>query len=170
MTIPTPYLALISSLPATEVSFGAGGIRLLTAGEFEEGQVGYSVDPDGSSLCGEAIGEWKSSWLVIGFETGVGDPVLVDTSDPKLAVLSAMHGEGAWDPRPVAISIEAFGKIFLEFRRIAEGQIRSKRKTIQCQLLNRMRSCRSSRRLTRVGLRLSSGTTSLLTCVIEPSR
>lgn len=122
MTIPTPYLALISSLPATEVSFGAGGIRLLTAGEFEEGQVGYSVDPDGSSLCGEAIGEWKSSWLVIGFETGVGDPVLVDTSDPKLAVLSAMHGEGAWNPRPVAISIEAFGKIFLEFRRIAEGR------------------------------------------------
>ena len=116
MTIPTRYLALISSLPATEVGFGAGGIRLFTGAEMEEGQVGYSVAPRGLSLCGGPSGKWKPSWLVIGYETGVGDPVFVDISDPRLAVLTAMHGEGAWDPKPVAVSIEAFGKIFLEFQ------------------------------------------------------
>jgi len=122
MTIPTRYLELISSLPATEVSFGAGGIRLFTDNELEEGQVGYSVDPNGSSLCGEEDGEWKSTWLVIGYDTGVGDPIFIDTSDSKLPVLTAIQGEGAWDPKPIAISIEAFGRILLEFRRIAEGR------------------------------------------------
>ncbi|MGD0155640.1 MAG: hypothetical protein ABSB50_06065 [Terracidiphilus sp.] len=122
INIPNRYIKLISNLPEMEVSFGAGGIRLFTCEELEKGQVGYSVDLNGTSLCGEAKGDWKSSWLVIGSDTGVGDPIFVDTADPKLTVLSAIHGEGAWDPKPIAISIEAFGKILFEFRRIAEDR------------------------------------------------
>lgn len=122
MIVPTRYLDLISGLAATEVGFGAGGIRLFTSDEVEAGQVGYSVDPNGSSLCGIANGEWKSSWLVIGSDTGVGDPIFLDTSDPNLAVLTAMHGESMWNPKPIAISIEAFGRIFVGFQRIAKGR------------------------------------------------
>lgn len=59
---------------------------------------------------------------MIGHDIGVGDPIFIDTSDPKLVVLTAVHGEGAWDAKPIAISIEAFCKIFLESTQIANGR------------------------------------------------
>ena len=35
---------------------------------------------------------------------------------------TAIHGEGAWKPQPVAISIEAFVRSLEEFARISEGR------------------------------------------------
>ena len=58
----------------------------------------------------------------MGYETGCGDPLFVDTGVSELPVFTAMHGEGAWEPVQVAISVEAFAKCIEEFSRISVGR------------------------------------------------
>ncbi|MGA2048116.1 MAG: hypothetical protein ABSG96_10505 [Terracidiphilus sp.] len=122
MDLPARYLSIFPDLPIREVSYGCGGLRLFSADEVEAEQVGYSISPDGRSLCGDTPGEWRSSWVVIGSETGLGDPILIDTTDPPLIVFTAIHGEGSWEPTAIAISIEAFANIYNEFVRISKGR------------------------------------------------
>ena len=112
----------LAALITKEVSFGAGGIRIYSASEIENAQVGYSVTPQGRSLCGNGKGKWRSAWTVIGEEIGLGDPIFVDTVDPNLAVFTAIHGEGDWNPNRIAVSIDAFTNILREFASIAAGR------------------------------------------------
>jgi len=122
MKLPDRYNKLREHLPSNEVSYGIGGIKLFSAGELEDGQLGYSVAPDGNSLCSGERGAWQPNWVVIGYETGLGDPLFLDIDLASLPVLTAMHGEGAWKPVLVATSIEAFGMCFEEFARISQGR------------------------------------------------
>jgi len=115
------YLALRNSLEKGEVSFGVGGLLLFEAAEVDARQVGYSVAPDGSSLCGGS-GRWRPTWIVIGYETACGDPLFIDTSDPALPVFTAVHGEGMWNPVKIAVSAETFLESMKEFARIAVGR------------------------------------------------
>jgi hypothetical protein len=121
MNIPPQYQNIRKSLP-DEVSFGAGGIELFPAAEIERLQVGYSVKPDGSSLCAGDDGAWQPTWIVIGKETGLGDPIFIDSSSAALPVYTAMHGEGIWESNPVASTAEAFAGCFNELSRIAAGR------------------------------------------------
>lgn len=121
MKLPDRYNKLREHLPNDEVSYGIGGIKLFSAAELEDGQLGYSVAPDGSSLCSGEPGAWQPNWVVIGYETGLGDPLFLDTDLASLPVFTAMHGEGAWKPVSVATSVEAFGMCLEEFARISEG-------------------------------------------------
>ncbi|USK36308.1 hypothetical protein LIT25_16180 [Bacillus sp. F19] len=73
-------------------------IHLFTREEIEEGQLGYSIDEDGNSLAGNDEGDWKESWYVIGYDELVGDPIFIDISNKKYPVMTAMHGEGEWEP------------------------------------------------------------------------
>jgi hypothetical protein len=73
-------------------------------------------------LCSRNRGAWQPSWTVIGYETACGDPLFIDTADSALPVLTAIHGEGAWEPQPVAISIDAFVQSLEEFARISVGR------------------------------------------------
>lgn len=120
--VPTAYRDLVAALPSLNLSFGSGGIKLFTVSEIQEGQIGYSVDRDGRSLCGNAPGDWRLLWLTIGYDTGLGDPILIDSSKPSLPVFTAIRGDGSWNPMQIAVSLEAFCKIFLEFARIAKGR------------------------------------------------
>jgi hypothetical protein len=122
MKLPDNYVKARQTLPLSEISFGVGGIKLLTAEEMEEGQVGYRVTPNGKSLCSEEEGAWQPSWVVIGYETSCGDPLFIDTAEAKLPVLSAMQGEGTWEAMPVASSFTAFVESFREFEGIARGR------------------------------------------------
>lgn len=122
MKMPDRYREVFAGLPKSEVSFGSGGIKLFSASEFEGGQVGYSVAPDGKPLCGDETGAWQSNWIVVGYETGCGDPLFIDTGASELPVFTAMHGEGAWVPVEVAISVKAFAKCVEEFSRISVGR------------------------------------------------
>jgi hypothetical protein len=122
MKLPDRYNKLRENWPSDEVSYGSGGIKLFGAGELENGQLGYSVAPDGSSLCSGENGAWRPNWVVIGYKTGLGDPLFVDTDLATLPVFTAMHGEGAWEPVLVAASVEAFGICIEEFARISEGR------------------------------------------------
>jgi hypothetical protein len=89
-----------------ELKVGDGVVRLATPDELDDLQVGYGVGPDGDDLSGNARGDWRASWIVIGVEEDLGDPVFVDLADAKLPVFTAMHGAGTWDPRPVAPSFQ----------------------------------------------------------------
>jgi len=121
MNIPSRYNDLRQALPE-EVNFGCGGIKLFSSPEIEGQQLGYSVAANGSSLCTGAEGAWQPSWLVIGCESALGDPIFIDTDDDALPVFTAMHGEGAWEPNPIATSAEAFANCLKEFARIAAGR------------------------------------------------
>jgi hypothetical protein len=106
MLIPQEYPAWLQSLGFTEISFGYTGIKLLLPEEFEAGQTGYSISSDNQSLCSGEDGAWKPEWLVIGFDTLIGDPIILDTSNST--IMSAMHGEGVWEPFSIADGLPAF--------------------------------------------------------------
>jgi hypothetical protein len=122
MIVSTRLAKFLGALPELEVEFGCGGIRIYPAAELNCAQVGYSVSASSESLCGTVEGAWRAMWIVIGEDTGIGDPIFVDSADPNLPVFTAMTGEGSWDPKPVAPSIEAFGEIFREFEKIASSR------------------------------------------------
>lgn len=108
-----------SLVDLAEVNLGASGIRLYLPQEIEAGQVGYAVAPDGSSLSSMKEGAWQPGWIVIGYDTGSGDPLLMDTNDVALPVLRDFNGRGRWNPVRIAMSLEAFLSSFAEFARIA---------------------------------------------------
>jgi hypothetical protein len=122
MNLPPRYNEGRAALPVDEVAYGCGGIKLFGADEIEQRQVGYSVAPDGKSLCSRDRGAWRPNWTVIGYETACGDPLFIDTDDSALPVLTAIHGEGSWEPQPVANSFDAFVRSLEEFARISEGR------------------------------------------------
>jgi len=83
-------------------------IHLFSREEFEEGQLGYSVDEEGNSLTGNNEGDWKETWFVIGYDEDLGDPIFVDIEDKNYPVMTAMHGEGDWEPKVMFSSLNEF--------------------------------------------------------------
>jgi len=87
------------------VRIGDGLVRLVSPDELGEMQLGFGVGPDGADLSDDKPGDWRASWLVIGLDEDVGDPLFVDLADPSMPVFTAVHGAGSWDPHPVAPSL-----------------------------------------------------------------
>lgn len=79
-------------------------IYLFHKEEFKEGQIGYRYDNQGNSLIGTNEGDWQESWVVIGYETDLGDPIFVDTK--TLCVYTAEHGAEIWEPVCIAAHID----------------------------------------------------------------
>lgn len=122
ITIHPKFRELCSAIPFEEVNLGCGGLHLFQLDEIEAGQIGYSTRQDGSSLCTGEEGAWRPEWLVIGFETACGDPLLIDMSDSALPVFHDFHGQGRWDPAKIAVSFEAFILGVKEFAQLAVGR------------------------------------------------
>jgi hypothetical protein len=122
MNILERYRSVRKVLP-DEVNFGCGGIKLFALPEIEQGQVGYSIAPDGTSLCSGEEGAWRSCWIVIGYDAACGDPILIDTSRAAIPVLTDMHRQGAWHPNLVTTSLEIFAECVGEFSKIAVGRV-----------------------------------------------
>jgi len=115
---PELYSAKRTNLGFDEVNYGVGGIKLFELAELENGQIGYSVKADGQSLTGRGPGDWREDWLVIGYETALGDPVFLSTQPPH-PVFTAFHGQGTWTPDLIAPSVERFWDCLDAFRRFA---------------------------------------------------
>ena len=120
--IPATFRNWRSSLPFDEISIGYGGVRLVALAELEESQIGYSESLEGKDLCTGAPGDWRSNWLVIGEETCTGDPLILDTSSEALAVFAATHGQGKWDPYPVAVSLEGLSAAINAIAQVSYGR------------------------------------------------
>ena len=72
--------------------------------ELEEAQHGYSFNPLTGEDLTSGAGGWRRSWVVIGADEDLGDPLFVDISDERLPVYTAAHGQGDWDPSRFARS------------------------------------------------------------------
>jgi|SRR6185295_2610363 len=93
-----------------DISIGYSEINFFPANTLEDEQVGYSVDPNGESLITGQNGDWQEGWIAIANDN-MGDPFIVDTNSISLKILSAAHGEGAWEPLVVADSLDKFKNI-----------------------------------------------------------
>jgi len=120
MTIPSEYVPWLESLGFDEVSFGYGGLKLFLPDELDQGQTGYSKSPVGQPLSNGAPGSWKPEWIVIGSDTLTGDPVILDTSSRQ--IMMAMHGEGSWEPYPIAKSLQAFATTLGAIKQVSAGR------------------------------------------------
>jgi len=120
--VPHAYKSWRSALDFDEISFGAGGVRLEQLDQIDQAQIGYSVSPQGESFCTGQSGDWQENWLVIGNDTALGDPLIIDTAAANLPVLTAMHGTGNWDPTCIAVSLSAFGAALAEVHRLSIGR------------------------------------------------
>jgi hypothetical protein len=114
---------LLSALAIPSVSLGYTTVKIYTANELEEAQLGYSVDPSGNTLTdANDEGSWKTEWLIIGYEDLCGDPIFIDTASEGYPVYTAGHGEGAWEPKRIATTLKSFAQAIDEVSRIAKGR------------------------------------------------
>ena len=104
------YARLRAEKALDGVSFGWTDVVLYPVEELEEGRVGYATGADGEDFTGETDGDWRASWLVIGHDGLVGDPIFVDIAEDGFPVCTAAHGQGRWDPQRVADSFQRFGR------------------------------------------------------------
>jgi hypothetical protein len=100
------------------IKYGVGGIQLFRPDQVPRGQVGSSVRSDGESLVGRGPSDWRPEWIVIGHETACGDPIFASLEAPY-PVFNAMHGQGYWNPKLVAPSIDAFAQCLTAFQGFA---------------------------------------------------
>src|SRR5215204_4410547 len=114
------YIGIRNAIPFEKVSLGYRTVLLFPVAELEEAQLGYSVGDAGETLAGENESDWKSSWLVIGYEDLIGDPIFIDLNTQELPVFTAAHGEGAWNPELIASSFEGFIKALEEIKRVSD--------------------------------------------------
>jgi hypothetical protein len=116
------YEEAMRELQFRSVSFGAMAIRLYEIEQLQSAQIGYSVGADGISFTGNQEGDWRDGWLVIGYEDLSGDPIFIDVLQEECPVYSAMHGEGSWNPRLIASSIDGFTMALATVAALAKGR------------------------------------------------
>jgi hypothetical protein len=101
-----PAVARVRALVAKtsrSVKVDDSTFELFRVAELPAKQVGYGIDAEGAPMGGD----WKPHWLVVGTDTDLGDPLIVDLSSPSLRVLTAAHGEGEWSPTEISISLDS---------------------------------------------------------------
>ena len=50
------------------------------------------------------------------------DPIFIDSSADGFPVYTAMHGQGTWEPKQIAVSLEAFGSALSVVAGISKGR------------------------------------------------
>jgi len=117
------YATALSELGNPEISIGYSGIEFCPPDKIRDYQAGYSVTPNGKNLVDDIKpGSWRSTWIVIARDTLIGDPIFVDTGSANFPVMTAVHGEGDWEPRTIASSLESFFACLSEVRQLASGR------------------------------------------------
>jgi hypothetical protein len=117
----TPYEEILETI-RPEVSFGVTTIQVFRAGDLKSLQIGYSVSTEGKSLAGDKEGDWLKAWIVIAVESACGDPIFIDVSKEGFPVYTAMHGEGTWEAKNIAVSLLAFGRALSALAEVSKGR------------------------------------------------
>lgn len=114
----TPLERFVEAREAVEqrlVDLGESRLTLFEVDELAEAQIGYAVGPDDEDITGDAPGQWRPLWLVVGEEDALLDTLLVDLGDPRLPVLvAAEDADGGWAPVEVADSFTALAALVAE--------------------------------------------------------
>ena len=101
-----------------DISIGFSEINFFTADNLDKEQVGYSFDPNGNSLITGQSGDWKDGWIVVGNDD-LGDPLFIDSFDSNLPVFTSQHGQGVWDAKLIANSLDKFKVILVDLRKLS---------------------------------------------------
>ncbi|MGZ3477005.1 MAG: SMI1/KNR4 family protein, partial [Polyangiales bacterium] len=82
LRVPQRYRLFLAAANPVEVESvtPVEKVRLLSAEKLKEGQVGYAVAEDGTTLVTGKEGDWKKSWVVVAISTLFGDPYFLDVS------------------------------------------------------------------------------------------
>ncbi|PGT97987.1 thiamine transporter [Bacillus cereus] len=91
-------LKRIETSKQQDIELGTYEIYVFSENELEKGQIGYRYDKHKSSLISEENGRWQEGWIVIGYETDMGDPVFVNTDDDAYPVYTAERGTETLQP------------------------------------------------------------------------
>lgn len=120
--LPALYRDVLLELGQYSLSIRPGPFQelaLFAAPDLERAQVGYRGSRPGDDSFVAPHG-WRRHWVVIAADAG--DPYFLDLSKVNAGgecpVYTAMHGTGAWEPRPAAASIEQFVQILTVWTRI----------------------------------------------------
>jgi hypothetical protein len=116
------FIEIRRRIPIKQISLGYITVILYSVEELNEAQIGYSVNPLGEDLTGDKDGDWKSSWLVIGYEDSLGDPFFIDLSIEELPIFTAVHGEGRWNRTLIASSFSGFSEALTIVMDISKGR------------------------------------------------
>lgn len=101
-------------------------VRLIPAEKLKEGQVGYGVAEDGTTLVTGKDGDWKKSWVVVATSTLFGDPYFLDVSkldaEGDCPVYAGQKTEkGTWKTTLAASSFASFINILALGMDLASG-------------------------------------------------
>jgi hypothetical protein len=122
LRVPSRYRAfLLGANPVkVETVTPVERVRLIPAEELVKAQTVVTAPSEGSAPL-----DWKSSWVVVGESSLLGDPYFLDISklDPEgdCPVYTAMSGEGRWTPTLAASSFAQFLRILATAMEIAAG-------------------------------------------------
>jgi hypothetical protein len=111
---PQWYAAWRVAVAFDTVEYGGIGVQLFQSDEVPPEQVGFAIGPQGESLVGVRPGDWQPEWVVIGRDTGCGDPIFASQEHPH-PVFSAMHGQGFWSSLPRQVPTSYGSRPILSF-------------------------------------------------------
>ncbi|MBI3651959.1 MAG: hypothetical protein HY231_13145 [Acidobacteria bacterium] len=114
--------AALRTVPFQSVSLGYVTVHIYSPEQLDEAQLGYAIHPDCTPLTGNKNGDWRTSWIVIAYEDGSGDPIFIDVSTNELSVYTAMNGQASWNAQLIADSLQGFGKALESIFMIAKGR------------------------------------------------
>jgi hypothetical protein len=100
-------------------------VRLIFSRQLEEEQAGFALTESGELITSPGATGWRSSWIIIGHSSLLGDPYFLDTSSPDAEgdcpVYTAMSGTETWKPKLCASSFAMFLRILAIGMEVAEG-------------------------------------------------
>ena len=92
-------------------------VRLIPAAKLLDEQCGFALLDDGQPRAHGQTGPngWRSTWVIIGHSSLLGDPYFLDTAttdaEGDCQVYTAMNGTDVWKPRLCASSFAMFLRI-----------------------------------------------------------
>ena len=96
---------------------GYSEIIFFSIDDLDKEQVGYRIDSKGKSLMGNNAGDWRDTWVIFGVDRMLGNPIFIDISTQS--IMTAVHGEGVWEPIIIADSVDTFRRIIQNLKQLS---------------------------------------------------
>ena len=115
------FLEVRGTVEWRRADVGESSFVLYEVDELAEAQIGYAVGVDDDDLTGDAPGQWRPLWLVVGEEEYGRDTLLVDLGDARLPVLVAAEDDAGWAAVELAESFAALAALLAELAEAARS-------------------------------------------------
>jgi hypothetical protein len=126
LRIPRRYRDFLKKCNPTECETHtpAERLRLVPAEELLKEQEGFALS-DGQVIARPRENGWRSSWVIIGHSSLLGDPYFLDVAEPDAEgdcpVYTAMSGTERWEKKMCGSSFAMFLRVLAVTMEVAEG-------------------------------------------------